>query len=185
MRCTMRLKECFFSLAVILVLCSFCSCAKGGNDLKIVISPLDKSLIDLASQIYDEPQLLEISNFDGSMNELNSKYPIECLRKDDGVYRVSYIGHGSIAVLLFDNTGNRMSGNIYNTHLLKSDFNTIVEGQLLEEVRAIDPNGEYLFLYVGRNDIPKISSHYTKDGYLITIEYDDSNNITSINEELI
>ena len=67
----------------------------------------------------------------------------------------------------------------------KSDFDKLVKGQSLDEVRAIDPNGEYLFLYTGRNDAPKVSSHYTKDGYLITIEYDVSNVITSINEELI
>ena len=55
----------------------------------------------------------------------------------------------------------------------------------MKRTMAIDPNGEYLFLYTGRNDTPKVSSHYTKDGYLITIEYDVSNVIISINEELI
>ncbi len=55
----------------------------------------------------------------------------------------------------------------------------------LEEVRAIDPDGEYLFLYTGRNDVPKVSSHYTKDGYLITIEYDESNAVVSVEQELV
>ena len=34
-------------------------------------------------------------------------------------------------------------------------------------------------------DAPKTSQHYTKDGYLITIDYDDDYKITKINEELI
>ena len=101
------------------------------------------------------------------------------------MYRVSYLGHGSIAVFLFDSSGNKIWGNTYSTQLLKSDFDGLVKGQSLDEVKAIDPNGEYLFLYTGRNDTPKVSSHYTKDGYLITIEYDVSNVIISINEELI
>ena len=181
----MRLTKCFSLIAVIVLLILVCSCAKGGSNLKFEISPSDKSLIDLASKIYDETQLLELAKFNGSMNELNTKHPIECLRENNGTYRVSYLGDGSIAVLLFDDSGNRLLGNIYRTQLLKSDFDNLKEGQLLDEVRAIAPNGEYLFLYTGRNDTPKVSSHYTKDGYLITIEYDVSNVIKSINEELI
>ena len=181
----MRIKKSFALIATIILLFLFCSCAKGGSDLYIETSPSDKSLADLASQIYEEPQLLELVKFNGSMNELNTKYPIECLREDNGMFRASYLGNGSVAVLLFDDSGNRLSGNIYNTQLLKSDLDNLVKGQLLDEVRAIDPNGEYLFLFTGRNDVPKISTHYTKDGYLITIEYDVSNVIISINKELI
>ena len=100
-------------------------------------------------------------------------------------YRVSYLGDERIAVLLFDSSGNKILGNTYRTQLLKSDFNGLAKGQSLDAVRAIDPNGEYLFLYTGRNDTPKESLHYTKDGYLITIQYDASCSIISINEELI
>ena len=181
----MRLIKYFSIISVIVMLLTICSCTKGGSDLKIEISPSDKSLVDLASKVYEKKQLLELSKFNGSMNELNTKYPIECLRENNGTYRVSYLGNESIAVLLFDDLGNRLLGNIYSTQLLKSDFDNIKKGQLLDVVRKIDPNGEYLFLYSGKNDTPKVSSHYTKDGYLITIEYDVSNVIVSINEELI
>lgn len=174
-----------FALISIISLFLLYSCAKKGSNLKTEISPPDRSLIDLASQIYDEPQLSELAKFNGLIDELNAQYPIECLREDNGTYRASYLGDGSIAVLLFDDTGNSLLGKIYRTHLLKSDFDRLVKGQTLEEVKIIDPNGEYLFLYTGRNDTPKISTHYTKDGYLITIEYDVSNIIISINEELI
>ena len=170
----MRLTKYNFLILIIMMLFMICSCAKGGSDLNIEISPPDKSLVDLASKIYD-----------GSLNELNTKYPIECLREDNGMYRVSYLGDGNLAIFLFDSSGNKLFGSIYSTQSLKSDFDRLVKGQSLDEVRAIDPNGEYLFLYTGRNDAPKVSSHYTKDGYLITIEYDVSNVITSINEELI
>lgn len=181
----MRLTKYYSLISVIVMLFVMCSCAKGGSDLNIEISPPDKSLVDLASKIYDETELLELTKFNGSLNELNIKYPIECLREDNGMYRVSYLGNGSIAIFLFDNSGNRLFGSTYITQLLKSDFDGLVKGQSLDEVKAIDPDGEYLFLYTGRNDTPKVSSHYTKDGYLITIEYDVSNVIISINNELI
>ncbi len=172
-------------IAVIVLLINVCSCTKGVNNIEVEISPSDKSLVDLASKIYEETELLELMNFSGSLNELNIQYPIECLREDNGMYRVSYLGDESVVVFLFDGFGNKLSGRTYSTQLLKSDFGSLKKGQLLDEVRAIDPNGEYLFLYTGRNDTPKKSSHYTKDGYLITIKYDISNVIISINEELI
>ena len=181
----MWLKRLFTLISVILMLLASCSCSKGGGNLRIKMSPSDKSLVDLASERYDKTQLSEIVKFQGPMNEMNAKFPIECLRKKNSIYRVSYLGDGNIAVLLFDDSGNRVSGNIYSTPLLKSNFDNLKKGQLLDEVRVIDPGGEYLFLYTGRNDIPRMSSHYTKDGYLITIEYDASDKIRNIHEELI
>ena len=180
-----RSKKVFSLIAVIVLMTLICSCSKGGNNLKIETSPSEKSLVDLASEIYDEAQLLQLAKFNGSMNELNTEHPIECLREDNGTYRVSYLGDGSVAVLLFDSSGDKLFGKTYSAQLLKADFDRLVKGQSLDEVRTIDPDGEYLFLYTGRNDTPKVSSHYTKDGYLITIEYDVSNVIISINEKLI
>lgn len=178
----MRLTKYFFLTVMLLMICS---CTKGGSDLNIEISPPDKSLVDLASKTYDETELLELMKFDGLLNELNVKYPIECLREDNGMYRVSYLGDESVVIFLFDGSGNKLFGRTYSTQLLKSDFDKLLKGQSLDEVRAIDPNGEYLFLYTGKNDTPKESLHYTKDGYLITIQYDASCSIISINEELI
>ena len=153
--------------------------------MNIEISPQDKNIFDLTSKIYDETELLELTKFNGSLNELDKKYPIECLRKDDGIYRASYLGEDRIAILLFDSSGNRICSNIYNTQLLECAFDSLEKGKSLDEVMAIDPEGNYLFLYTGRNDTPKKSQHYTKDGYLITIEYDVSNTITSISKKMI
>ena len=179
----MRFIKSLFSVVIILSLLAFSSCSKG--ELEAQISPSDKSLIDLASNIYDEAQLSEIAEFSGSINELNAKYPIECLRAENGIYRASYLGEEGIAVILFDASGNKISGKIHSAQLSLSDFDRLAKGQLLAEVKAVDPLGDYPFLYTGRNDAPKLSSHYTEDGYLITVEYDASNTVISINKELI
>ena len=75
-----------FSLIVMMLV--LYSCADGGNNLNIEISPSEKRLVDLASKTYDEIELLEIVKFNGLLNELNSKYPVECLREDNGMYRI-------------------------------------------------------------------------------------------------
>lgn len=169
----------------IILMLLLCSCSQKETDTKIEISPSDKSIIKLASKIYDEQQLSNIAKFGGSLNELNDKYPIECLRKNVNIYRASFLGNDIIAVVAFNNSGKFLFGKTYAVQLSKSDFNEMKKGQSLEDVMATDPNGEYLFLYTGRNDTPRSSSHYTKDGYLITVEYDESNIITNITEELI
>lgn len=172
-------------LFVAVLLCFLCSCCKEENSIKIELSPHDAALNDLASVIYCDDELTKISQFNGTINELNSKYPIECVRKKGCYYRVSYRGNSCIAVITFDGEGNMLIGKVYSISKLKSDFDDLSKGQTLDSVLAIDPDGEYLFLYTGRNDFPKTSSHYTKDGYLITILYDDDHTISSIIEELI
>ena len=180
----MRLFKCFFMISIIALLL-LCSCNKGENDLKVKVSSPDETLIDVATHIDDESELSDIAKFNGSISELNAKYPVECVRVKGSTYRVSYLGNDSIAVILFDGYGDKIYGNVYNIQKKSSDFSVLTKGCSLEEVRKIDPNGEYLFLYTGRNDMPKLSSHCTKDGYFVTIEYNDSNMITNISEEFI
>ena len=103
----------------------------------------------------------------------------------DGGYRVSYLGETSVAVIVFDSNGEYILGGVYRNLCQRSDFQDLAIGQPLDRVRTIDPEGDYTFLYTGRNDTPRVSNHYTKDGYLITIEYDTNNTVISINEELI
>ena len=181
----MRLSKSIFIITIVILSCLFCSCITGGNGLRVEISPSDKNLNELASKIYEDSQLSEIIKFDGQIRELDTRYPIECIRKYNKNYRVSYLGAEKIAVIIFDDSGNKVSGSIYNACKSKSDFSVLAKGESLKNVQKIDPYGEYLFLYTGRNDTPKISSHYTKDGYLITIQYNDSNTIINIKEEQI
>ena len=153
--------------------------------MDVKTSTSDKNLIELVSRIYDESQLNDIVRFNGNINELNDIYPTECLRRVGEYYRASYLGNDSVAIIIFDNSGKKLIGKIVSTQCLKADFEELEKGKSLDEVKNIDPKGEYLFLYTGRNDTPRKSSHYTKDGYLITIEYDVSFNIISKTEELI
>ena len=94
----MRSAKFYFPIFITVMLLVICSCTKGRSDLNIEISPPDKSLVDLASKIYEKTELLELMNFSGSLNELNIQYPIECLREDNGMYRVSYLGDESVVV---------------------------------------------------------------------------------------
>ena len=149
------------------------------------LSSRNKSLTELATKIYSDDQLEEIMCFIGSINELNSEYPVECAREVWQGYRSSYPGDNNILIMLYNNLGEKIFGDIRKVLKSKMDFNGLSTGELLENVQKIDPEGEYLFLYTGRNDVPKISTHYTKDGYIITVEYGIMNRISSLKVELI
>ena len=189
-----------------------CSCAKGENVLPVKLSPSNKSWVDLVSTIYDESQLTEIEEFQGkTIQDFHSNWPIEYIRveeynydnlegsyleeygiREDDIreneygYRVVYRGADCVCVIRFDKEGNHrpVLNDIYKTEVTRSDFGKLTEENFLNDVRAIDPNGDYLFLHTGRL-LPRESHHFTTDGYLITIQYDDRLAIRNISEELL
>ena len=129
---------------------------------------------------YTDDMLSNIILHNGTMDALLAEYPTKYVRQMDNCYRVVYYGDSAIAVVWFDLDGNSPVSQIYKATQPKSTFDNLSIGQSLNEVISVDPDGEYLFLYTGRNDFPKISTHYTSDGYVVNISYDDDHLITQI-----
>lgn len=176
-----------FSFIIFLSLCLLCSCNIEKTPINLQVSDSAKTVFELVSKNYDKSHLLEIWKFSGTLSELDDKYPVECLRKDNSTYRASYLGDDSILVLFFDDLGERTGGFVYNISPPRASFATLSIGQSVLDVKSFDPNGSYLFLYAGSSEIPHESMHFTEDGYMITIEYDQSIDpkIINIKEELI
>ena len=172
-----------FALIALLVLC--CSCKSKEVKMKLKITPPDKNICEIIKEPKSDEELRNILDFNGTLEELNKKHPIHCIRENDAYFRLSYRGKNKIAILLFDKNGEKIYSNIYNATLLKDDFKTLKKGSTLDAVQDIDPKGAYTFLYTGRNDIPRESYHYTKDGFVLIVEYNASNIITKLHEELI
>lgn len=167
------------------LICLLCACTKGDNNLLVETSPENKTIIELATQVYSNSQLTTIAQFEGTINELSQAYSIDCVRSTQNGYRVSFLGEQSVAIIQFNNDGDKIIGNVHKLSLMSCDYEWQSSLKTLDDIQKIDPNGEFLFLYAGRNDIPKISSHYTKDGYIVIIEYNDNNQIVNITQELI
>ncbi|MBR6918277.1 MAG: hypothetical protein IKN38_08840 [Clostridia bacterium] len=183
----MRYTNAFIKMLIILIILSIfmCSCEKGETDLNIIISPHDKSIIELSDSIYSSSQLSEIVTYDGSLKDYYTRYSVHCLRNLEQKYRMSFLGENKVVVVDFDASGNKLCANFFRMNSYKNSFDKLSKGHKLAEVKSIDPDGEYLFLFSGRNDLPRISSHCTLDGYIVIIEYDENNIITGINTELL
>ena len=180
------------------VLCLLCSCGKKENepfDIEKCVSP-NKNINRMFLKKYSQDEIEKlydfVFHFEGTIEELNEEYPIKCVRKYEGneyygtYYRISYLGEKSIGqVWYYTDAEEEFHVWWYNYSCSKRNFKKFKVGTHLDEVMETDPDGCYLFLYTGVNDAPKTSEHYTKDGYLIKIDYDDDCKITKINEELI
>lgn len=193
----MKVYQIFAMIGILLLLTG---CRKNEKDEMNNISNDNSSVSQTTSisnnvgetQRYTDAQLTEIADYIGTKDELLSQYPTRSVRTlvtNDNesaasgtkeIQRVIYCGETKSLVLIFDAFGNRMTESLYNLNVSKSAFETIFEGSLLSEVQAIDPQGEYLFLYTGRNDVPRVSTHYTTDGFVVSITYDKNNIIENI-----
>lgn len=144
---------------------------------------------------YSDTQLLAISSFEGTKDELVTLYQASSIRTvrvidkantslgyKDG-YRVTYCGETKILMFVFDDSGNKISGNFYKMVSAKSAFDSLSIGSELADVQAIDPEANYWFLYTGVNPEMKFSTHVSTDGYLIYIMYNANNVVTQIDTE--
>lgn len=185
-----KFKIIFLLLAI---LCFLCSCGKKENepfDIGKCVSPninINRMFLKKYSQDEIEKLYDFMFHFEGTIEELNEEYPIKCVRKYDSAncYRISYLGEKSIGQVWYYADTEEFHAWWYNYSCPKRNFKKFKVGTPLDEVMETDPDGCYLFLYTGMTDAPKTSQHYTKDGYLITIDYDKDYKITKINEELI
>ncbi len=60
------------------------------------------------------------------------------------------------------------------------DFESLISGiSTLEDVQSFAPNGEYLFLESGRGE-PRVSTHFTADNYVVSVEYDEHNRVARV-----
>lgn len=159
----------------VLLICLLCACAKEENNIKLEISPENKTIIELATKVYSDSQLTSVVGFEGNIDELSHVYSIDCLRKTQNGYRASFLGDQSAASVFFDSDGNKIKSNVNKLSLMSCDFDSLNSFNTLDDVKKIDVNGEFIFLCTGRNDVPEISKHYTKDGYIIHIEYNENN----------
>jgi hypothetical protein len=165
---------------LVLNLLSACTQIAEGEVLNMNSEQTHPVSSEWGTNLYSDDELKEVIQYTGTFNEIITSYPSKYVCKFDDYYRIGYYGEMNVAVLLFDSSGKRLFGKIYSLENEKTAFEELQLGQSLSDVQAISPEGEYLFLYTGRNDMPRVSTHYTTDHYLITVSYDESNLVANI-----
>lgn len=157
-----------------------------------------KNIYEIVSATYAEHELDDIVANEYSVEVLNQKYPIECVRKSKDTYEtllnqnfteeyianpdeddfpwIIYLGENHYVFLLYNDVGKCIyssKNSISNTEL--SSFLNIKKGDTLDKIKELDANGDYTYIENFTGVVmPPTSQHYTKDGYIVGIIYDDN-----------
>lgn len=141
---------------------------------------------NLITKIYTDKELDEINSLKLNYKELNKLYLIECVRYVNNFeYCVTYKGEGKYLIIKFNKSGEKKSSQIYNSQHEKSSFSFIKFGDKFSNIKDFDDSGFYHFWYAGNVESEYKSYHYTTDGYIIILTYDEYLEVIGIEEQLI
>ncbi len=184
----LRLLAGMFAVTYIFVL----SCCDKRNETGMFnISDESANIIDVVTENYsDEDMFDKIDTEKYTLDKLNKLYPVEFIKKykradDSYVDNVAYMTSYGYIILYYDKSGNYEFGKDIITEKSLKEFDVINIGDSVDDVQKFDENGEFLFLYTGCIDVPKISQHYTTDGYMVMVYYDSDYSVTKIENRLI
>lgn len=140
---------------------------------------------NLIKKIYTDNELDEINSLKLNYKELNTLYPIECVRYINNFeYSVTYKSENKYLIIKFNKSGEKKYGNIYTPKYNKSDFSFITIGESFFNIREFDDD-YYYFWNAGNTETGYKSWHYTIDGYIIILTYDEHLDVIGIEEQLI
>ena len=179
--------------AVIALSACLTGCKSTEPNFPVALSDTTRSAFELCIKAYKDTDLEKIYKFmleekEPSAKNLNDKYEIQCLRKDDDGYVVNYIGNTRILVLRFNDKGewekrDRLH-SLYRITETRGKFDALKEGDQVSKVQTADPTTYFPFL-VDPASTDLRTDHYTQDGYHTVILYDNSFKITSVSYGLM
>lgn len=143
-------------------------------------SPYEENPRCMTTRVYFEEQLSEIANYSGTFKELLCEYSANMITKKNYGYRVSFKGESKAVNVMFDHEGNKLYDNIcgISKNILHFEQASV---KTLEDVKMIDPNGDYSLVWDGGDGSLKKSYHYTEgEEFFVEITYDSENRITDI-----
>ena len=73
----------------------------------------------------------------------------------------------------------------FSENVTQEDMDKIFLGMSLDEVEKIDPQGHYIFRYMGSNAPPYFSEHYLTSGIYYIIVYDENYNVINIGKSVL
>ena len=143
---------------------------------------MTQNIHSLTTTTYNNEGLEEIKNFEGTYYELGAKHPGGITKTVGGSLRVSFLSEDRVAVLMFDSQGKKLSGNVYTTTCSLSDLAELKVGDTMDKVKEVHPQAYFPIITMDKDRIR--SEHYTNDGFVVTVFYE-NDLIAEIITELI
>ena len=129
---------------------------------------------------FTNAQLEAIEAFEGSYYDL--PVPGGTTKVVGQCYRVSYMSDEYVALVLFDAKGNMLSNDLYAMDCTLADFDDLQVGDSVEKVKQLHPTAYFPPISTGKDRVR--SEHYTTEGVMVTIYYE-NDLIAAIEKELL
>lgn len=168
----------FLGVIITILLLSACGSRKGETTM---VNKDELNLNDVKVEVsYD--LLLETLQKYSTLNEINNTIPMKNIKECNSIYRNAIKTDKGWFFILFDNNEafiDLKRINISNLNSKKYAILTI--GMPLNQVKQIDPSGDYTFCLASWSNYPQKSYHYSSDGYEIVISYNENYIIENVN----
>lgn len=147
----------------------------------------EKNVNDIITKEYSNKELKIIESTDLNIEELDKLYRIECIRIDTSevgsYYKVVYRSKNKYLFIYFDENGDKLYSFIYRMSKEKNKFDKVEVGKTKKiNIFFIDGKNGY---WPPRHWPVNLSSHFTKDGFIITYEYNGKNIVQDVKVETI
>lgn len=173
------------SVLTILVALSWISLAIGEDAYLYRLVSENKPLRELVTVTYTYEELQEIDAQKFDYDELNEKYPVECLRWFGWErYRVVYQGDGCYLEIRLQEDGSYSSSWLVVPEHPLEVFSTDLFGTHAYDITQMDKSGVYGFPS-GTTSPDMGSTHFTTDGYRIILRYNQFYSLNGIKIEYI
>lgn len=168
-------------IAILYILSILCSCneasLKEDNLMNTKMQYVEQDYLfidfDENNNLYSYKEFLE--NFTGELSPIIDKYNLSKYKSiGDMHYTMIKTDEGWI-LICFGNDINECSYKLVNfsSNISEYDMNKIIKGDTINDVKNIDPNGDYEFQSHSWSEYPQISYHFI-DEYCYMIEYIDN-----------
>lgn len=175
-----------FYVFCLIIICLFLNGCINVGLTKFEVSDETKNIESLVQNMYTNEELEQINNLELNYDALNKKYKIECLRKiNDGNYKAIYRSEDKFLFVIFDKKGNKKYSHVVAASPNKEEFETLKNGSYILEVKKVDSTQEYNVGNISSSSSSKMTRHFTKDGFQVTIFYDKNFNISEVKYELL
>lgn len=158
------------------------------NNAVVPCSDENLTCLELVTETTPTSELIGIIGGKETIESVNERAPILCLRKRGASYYAVYkVSDSEWDLVYFDSERIFEGVSIIRISdgVTKKDFDGIGSGSNINDVKAIDPHGNYDFMFASWSGYPRYSYHYTEDGYKIVIHYNAEYNIIDIDKNIL
>lgn len=151
-----------------------------------MIGENENSLQFVHSQVYHKT-VMAWAHIRPSLSALCQLVELDFIKETQFSYTTLFETEKGYVQFAFSKDGSHILTKhiIFSENVTQEDMDKICPGMSLDEVEKIDPQGQYIFRYMGSNAPPYISEHYLTSGIYYIIVYDENYNVINIGKSVL